>query len=133
MATWTYRSEYVRCGKKACGSCPHGPYWYRYQRRGNKVHKEYVGKIRSDQVADELRAHDGRYWDEYDDILAAGGLTRANALAVLELGQLASEVDAKRAFRRQSLLHHPDRGGDDRKMKAINAAYAYLRSYHGWK
>lgn len=39
-----YRLEKVRCGKKNCHSCPHGPYWYGYQRRNGKVVSFYVGK-----------------------------------------------------------------------------------------
>lgn len=24
----TYQLRHVGCGKKECGKCPHGPYWY---------------------------------------------------------------------------------------------------------
>ncbi len=41
---WTYRREYVLCGKKGCSKL-HGPYWYRYQHSLGKMKKEYVGKI----------------------------------------------------------------------------------------
>jgi hypothetical protein len=40
----TFRQETVRCGKKACKSCPHGPYWYAYWREGGRVRSRYVGK-----------------------------------------------------------------------------------------
>ena len=41
----TYELEKVRCGKPACKSCPHGPYWYAYHTtRKGKVVKRYVGK-----------------------------------------------------------------------------------------
>jgi hypothetical protein len=44
----TYRLELVRCGKDRCTRCAegpaHGPYWYRYYRRGGKVVSRYVGK-----------------------------------------------------------------------------------------
>jgi hypothetical protein len=43
----TYRLELVRCGKPACNSCPHGPYWYRYYRVGRRVVSKYVGKDRA--------------------------------------------------------------------------------------
>lgn len=39
-----YQLEKVRCGKEGCGKCPHGPYWYSYQRQGGKVKSKYVGK-----------------------------------------------------------------------------------------
>lgn len=42
----TYRLEMIRCGKPACNSCPHGPYWYRYYRVGRRVVSKYVGRDR---------------------------------------------------------------------------------------
>ena len=47
---YTYRREYVKCGKKGC-SCAkgkgHGPYWYAYWREGKKLKKKYLGKKRT--------------------------------------------------------------------------------------
>lgn len=40
----SYRRQLVRCGKPACTSCPHGPYWYAYWREGGRVRSRYVGK-----------------------------------------------------------------------------------------
>jgi len=42
---YTYEQRLVPCGKKACGKCPHGPYWYLIiqMRTGKKV-KKYLGK-----------------------------------------------------------------------------------------
>jgi hypothetical protein len=40
----TFRQEMVRCGKKGCTRCPHGPYWYAYWREGGKTRSRYVGK-----------------------------------------------------------------------------------------
>ncbi len=42
----TYRLETVRCGKAACRSCPHGPYWYAYWREDGKLRSRYIGKQR---------------------------------------------------------------------------------------
>ena len=42
----TYQLEWVRCGKRRCKCCPHGPYWYAYAwhpKRGCTV-SYYVGK-----------------------------------------------------------------------------------------
>lgn len=41
---WTYRLEYVRCGKPGCKMDRHGPYWYRYRQLARRMQKEYVGK-----------------------------------------------------------------------------------------
>jgi hypothetical protein len=40
----TFRQQLVRCGKKGCRSCPHGPYWYAYRREGRRLRSRYVGK-----------------------------------------------------------------------------------------
>lgn len=40
----TFRQEMVRCGKKGCTRCPHGPYWYAYWREGGRTRSRYVGK-----------------------------------------------------------------------------------------
>ncbi len=39
----TYRLETVRCGKRSCRSCPHGPYWYAYWREGGRLRSRYIG------------------------------------------------------------------------------------------
>ncbi len=38
----TYRQQSVRCGK-ACGSCPHGPYWYAYWKEAGRARSAYIG------------------------------------------------------------------------------------------
>lgn len=38
----------------------------------------------------------------------------------------SSAKDIKKAYRKLSLIHHPDRGGDEHKFKEINAAYEIL-------
>lgn len=40
----TYRLEPVRCGKRGCTTCPHGPYWYAYWREGGRLRSRYIGK-----------------------------------------------------------------------------------------
>lgn len=40
----TFRQEMVRCGKKGCTRCPHGPYWYAYWRENGRTRSRYVGK-----------------------------------------------------------------------------------------
>lgn len=129
---WTYRFEYVRCGKKSCKSCPHGPYWYRYRREGPKVRKEYVGKRRPADAGQAAADPAGRHWDAYDEVLAAGGLTLLNAFAVLGLPNGADGPTARLHYRRLCLEFHPDRGGDARKMKALNVSWEYLCNYYGW-
>lgn len=40
----TFRQEAVRCGRKGCTRCPHGPYWYAYWREGGRLRSRYIGK-----------------------------------------------------------------------------------------
>lgn len=47
----TFRQETVRCGKKGCTTCPHGPYWYAYWREDGKTRSRYVGKELPGQAA----------------------------------------------------------------------------------
>jgi hypothetical protein len=66
----TYRLELVSCGKPNCTRCAdgpaHGPYWYRYYRRGKKVVSKYVGKtlpaadmLAQDPAEAQVRGHAG--------------------------------------------------------------------------
>ena len=40
----TFRQEAVRCGRKGCTRCPHGPYWYAYWREDGRLRSRYIGK-----------------------------------------------------------------------------------------
>ncbi len=42
---------------------------------------------------------------------------------ILELPWNSTAEEIKKAFRKQSLMHHPDHGGDEEMFKVINAAY----------
>ena len=46
----TYRLEHVRCGKRGCTRCPHGPYWYAYWREGGRLRSRYIGKTLPEPV-----------------------------------------------------------------------------------
>lgn len=43
-----YQAELIKCGKKNCTKCPHGPYWYAYIRKKGKVKDD--GKRESGSV-----------------------------------------------------------------------------------
>ncbi len=40
----SYRQEEVRCGKRGCSACPHGPYWYAYWKEQGRTRKRYIGR-----------------------------------------------------------------------------------------
>lgn len=39
------RQQAVRCGKRGCTKCPHGPYWYAYWTEGGRRRSRYVGRL----------------------------------------------------------------------------------------
>ena len=45
----------------------------------------------------------------------------------LGAGENASQAEIERLYKRLAREHHPDRGGDEERMKAINEAYGVLR------
>ncbi len=47
---------------------------------------------------------------------------------LLGLSPSASWPEVERAYREKAKVHHPDRGGDDDAMRALNDAYARLKA-----
>ena len=45
---------------------------------------------------------------------------------LLGVSRQASAKELKSAFKKKSMEHHPDRGGDEEKFKQINEAYQNL-------
>ena len=45
---------------------------------------------------------------------------------VLCVERTATDSEIKKAYRKQSLLHHPDKGGTEEKFKQVNEAYSVL-------
>tara|TARA_Y200000002_G_scaffold380517_1_gene392180 strand:- start:5023 stop:5856 length:834 start_codon:yes stop_codon:yes gene_type:complete len=46
---------------------------------------------------------------------------------VLGVPKSASQEELKKAYKKASMQHHPDRGGDEEKFKEVNEAYATLK------
>ncbi len=68
VGPWRYRLESVKCGKKNC-KCNtlaelHGPYWYAYTRRGDKIISVYIGRrlilLHSDEGKSLLKSRSKR-------------------------------------------------------------------------
>lgn len=53
-------------------------------------------------------------------------MTETNLYKLLELEKSATEEQIKKAYKRMSMKHHPDRGGDEAKFKAMKEAYEVL-------
>ena len=45
---------------------------------------------------------------------------------IFEVSEDASSEDIKKAYRKKALVHHPDKGGDPEKFKALSCAHAIL-------
>jgi hypothetical protein len=129
----SFQQEYVRCGKRNCRSCPHGPYWYEYWRGPRGTQKKYWGK-RDPRVTQDAPpppeppgpppATTPPHWDDITDrrtatIPLAREITGFSGHAVVDL-------DAH--FRRRSQTEHPDHGGDPHAYALLTCAWSYLRA-----
>jgi len=63
----------------------------------------------------------GKFWQRF-----VRNDERNNALAELELNDPVDWVTIKTQHRRLAMQHHPDRGGDEQRLQAINAAMDVL-------
>lgn len=125
---WTYRLRYVRCGKIGCHcevSDGHGPYWYGYEHRGQRVYSRYFGK-RPTSTFDYPGTGPAEP-PKSDRFTFRGKMTIQAALRIFALSIRPNKETLIARYRVLAMEHHPDRGGDTAIMAAINAAYAYLR------
>ncbi len=124
MKKESYRSKWIKCGKK-CSGCPHGPYWYAYWWEGGRQRSRYVGKELPG--VDPSRGQSAPSpWDAIFE-----RRTASPELAAEILG-LRSPVDLAKLqthYRVQMMENHPDRGGDEHKAKQLNCAYEYLKTW----
>jgi len=47
--------------------------------------------------------------------------------SILGVNKSASDADIRKAYKKQSMRHHPDRGGNEEEFKKINEAYSTLK------
>jgi hypothetical protein len=120
---WCFRSEYVRCGKDGCNTCPHGPYWYGYFRVGTRVHKRYFGK------RDPRKGAQPHPWDV---IFCAESASVRLACEILNLAESATYQPARRHWNRYVRTCHPDRGGNGQLWVWRSAAWSFLKASRGW-
>lgn len=52
---------------------------------------------------------------------------------ILGIEPSATREDIDKAYRKKAREAHPDRGGSDRDMIMVNAAYEAIRQFRGWK
>lgn len=64
-----------------------------------------------------------RFWSGYSEVS-----NREKALSTLGLNDPVSDCDVKNRYRELAGIHHPDRGGDDRRFQEISCAANTLLS-----
>lgn len=82
----------------------------------------YYHEATEDSVEELLQ----KFWRSFARRGVLGDRERREALAELELEDPVSAADIKRQYRRLAMLHHPDRGGSEERLRRINAALAVL-------
>lgn len=122
---YTYRCEYVKCGKGACRTCPHGPYWYGYYREGPRIKKRYFGLVdpRGEQPEE----------NPFAAIFCKDLANESLACVILGVGIGADERTTRAAYLRAVKEHHPDRGGEPGRFELAQAAWSWLKAFKGFR
>lgn len=125
-----YRCQYIRCGKKNCKACPHGPYWYSFYRESGKMKSRYHGKADPRPRADEQAEHKAP--DPFADIYCRQTATPALAFRILGIPPSDNMATVRRAYLLLVKQCHPDVGGEPGVFQRVEAAWSFLKSYYGW-
>jgi len=135
MPRYSYQCEWVRCGKRNCRSCPHGPYWYGYWSEKGKTRKRYFGRNdprEPERMPPEEPAEEPVI-DWREPLFNRRTVSESLARRVLGVSPLDGRDACFAAYKRLTLDAHPDRGGDSRDMAYLNAAWSYLKACNSWK
>lgn len=126
----TFRQEHVKCGRKGCKKCPHGPYWYAYHREGGKLKKRYVGKDLPKKNEAPPPPPPPHPWDEIKRVDCRDILL---ACEILGVNQHDDRETVRKKYYYLSMKQHPDRGGCEVDFKRSSAAWEVIRRIKGWR
>ncbi|KAG9043915.1 hypothetical protein FS837_008975 [Tulasnella sp. UAMH 9824] len=105
----------------------------RTQARLRMALEEYEEAVRDFNLAKEALGDDGPSADRkaLDDEIrkAEAALKRSKTkdyYKILGVSREATEIEIKKAYRKESLIHHPDKGGDEEKFKLVVEAHSVL-------
>lgn len=105
----------------------------RTQARLRTALEEYEEAVRDFNLAKEALGEDGPSADRkaLDDEIkkAEAALKRSKTkdyYKILGVSREATEIEIKKAYRKESLIHHPDKGGDEEKFKLVVEAHSVL-------
>ncbi|KAE9405377.1 DnaJ-domain-containing protein [Gymnopus androsaceus JB14] len=131
-------SEYTRALADTSASLTLSPNSFkalRTQARVNLALENYEDAVRDFKNAVEEAQKDGST-TERDVRELKGELKKAEAALkrsktkdyykILGVHRECTEIEIKKAYRKESLKHHPDKGGDEEKFKLVAEAYAVL-------
>lgn len=65
--------------------------------------------------------------ERFDDEAPASGGDLDMCFRILGISPSSNWDDIERAYKRKAKIHHPDRGGDEDTMRALNEAYNRLK------
>lgn len=88
----------------------------------------YLDMAHLDLDAQAVGALLDSFWARYQRYRAAGCQDHQQALSIMSINANFTSVELTQQYRRQVMLMHPDRGGSDQQMQALNSAYALLRA-----
>jgi hypothetical protein len=125
----TYQYEKVKCGKPRCRTCPHGPYWYAYWKEGGRTRSRYVGKTLHGGASGEFEEEPPPATSPRDVARIKDPTESDFNIIGCDRGE-RSWNEIRKAYRRATFKHHPDRGGDPRMQVIINLAYERIRKAH---
>lgn len=130
----TFRLQYIRCGKRSCKTCPHGPYWYAFRTVEGKTRSRYCGKRdpREPIGAGSAINREASRADPWEAILSRRTACLDLACEILGVNAWDSQDQVEQAFRSRSRVHHPDRGGDERLMICLEGAFSFVVQFHRW-
>lgn len=132
---WSLVQELVKCGKKTCKTCPHGPYWYRYREERGRVRKVYIGKLLGswDPNSRENGGHgtpeQNRDQVEEERRERAAASRRAAEELIRENERILREAEERR--RREAEAHHAETERRRRREEEARARQGRSRS-HPW-
>jgi hypothetical protein len=132
--TWSYRCQYIRCGKGGCSKCPHGPYWYGFRSEKGKTRSKYFGKKDPrGESSERINAPTTEAFKHpWGKILSARTASAEIAGEILGVFMTKNKDLVHKRYRELVREHHPDRGGDHDVFVLIGAAYSYLCKLYGW-
>jgi len=123
----SYQCKWIRCGKRRCRTCPHGPYWYGFWREADKVKCKYYG--RDDPRPETPGATSGRGSPDWREaILFRTTATMEVACKILAIPRSATYREGFAAYARLTKRNHPDLGGDATEQAYVNAAWSYFKT-----